>query len=371
LLSLAISFLAGFLGLRKVTDKIKEVIQKVRTTVDKAIDAAITWIVTKAKALFARLFAEGQPDDRTGEQKKRDKLAAIADAEKVLPAEDFDEDQVRGKLGPIKSRYRLLTLNLVVDSKSDQTETVHFTATASDEEKGQPKQVRLAAAVPVTLVPVDSWINLVGTTSHEQVTSSAVLKRRTAAGVETPVSFQTAKPEGGGSMRYSYRDENTVWARTNFSHGSKLVMPVGGGQFKLIPAKRGREVIREEFYGDSQTVRDTVKIAKLPSLLNFANPSEFFSEASAADEIRFGHKRDPATGKALVPVSAASSDHRPAIAEHWTNQGGNNAVQTTRETWNQSPATYRIISGRLNSSLGSGGATYTDGVGITFRGPGE
>jgi hypothetical protein len=70
-------------------------------------------------------------------------------------------------------------------------------------------------------------------------------------------------------------------------------------------------------------------------------------------------------------VSAASSDHRPAIAEHWTNQGGNNAVQTTRETWNQSPATYRIISGRLNSSLGSGGATYTDGVGITFRGPGE
>jgi len=65
LLSLAISFLAGFLGLRKVTDKIKEVIQKVRTTVDKAIDAAITWIVTKAKALFARLFAGGQPDDRT------------------------------------------------------------------------------------------------------------------------------------------------------------------------------------------------------------------------------------------------------------------------------------------------------------------
>jgi hypothetical protein len=53
LLSLAISFLAGFLGLGKVTDKIKEIIEKIRATVDKALDSVITWIVDKAKALFA------------------------------------------------------------------------------------------------------------------------------------------------------------------------------------------------------------------------------------------------------------------------------------------------------------------------------
>jgi hypothetical protein len=53
LLSLAISFLAGFLGLGKITDKIKEVIEKIRATVDKALDSVITWIVDKAKALFA------------------------------------------------------------------------------------------------------------------------------------------------------------------------------------------------------------------------------------------------------------------------------------------------------------------------------
>ena len=54
LLSLAISFLAGFLGLGKITDKIKEIIEKVRLKVDKAIDAVIAWIVDKAKALFAK-----------------------------------------------------------------------------------------------------------------------------------------------------------------------------------------------------------------------------------------------------------------------------------------------------------------------------
>lgn len=52
LLSLAISFFAGFVGLGKVTDKIKDVIEKVRASVDKAIDKAIAWIVDKAKKLY-------------------------------------------------------------------------------------------------------------------------------------------------------------------------------------------------------------------------------------------------------------------------------------------------------------------------------
>jgi len=60
LLSLAISFLAGFVGLGRVADKVREVVTKVRETVDKAIDTAITWIVTKAKALFAKLFGKGK-----------------------------------------------------------------------------------------------------------------------------------------------------------------------------------------------------------------------------------------------------------------------------------------------------------------------
>ena len=57
LLSLSVSFLAGFLGLGKITDKIKEVIEKVRISVDKAIDAAIAWIVEKAKGLFGKVKA--------------------------------------------------------------------------------------------------------------------------------------------------------------------------------------------------------------------------------------------------------------------------------------------------------------------------
>lgn len=65
LLSLVISFLAGFLGLGNITSKILAVIEKVRAVVDKALDTAINWIVTKAKALFAKLFGKKEkPDEK-------------------------------------------------------------------------------------------------------------------------------------------------------------------------------------------------------------------------------------------------------------------------------------------------------------------
>src|SRR5262249_20991540 len=62
LLSLAISFLAGFIGLGRVADKIMGVINKVRAPIDKALDALINWIVTMAKKLFAKVFGKDKKD---------------------------------------------------------------------------------------------------------------------------------------------------------------------------------------------------------------------------------------------------------------------------------------------------------------------
>jgi hypothetical protein len=52
IISLAISFLAGFLGLGNIASKVLAVVEKIRATVDKALDTAINWIVTKAKGLW-------------------------------------------------------------------------------------------------------------------------------------------------------------------------------------------------------------------------------------------------------------------------------------------------------------------------------
>jgi hypothetical protein len=54
LLSLAINLLAGFLNLGDIAAKVLAVIQRVRAAVDKALDAAANWIVSKAKAFLAK-----------------------------------------------------------------------------------------------------------------------------------------------------------------------------------------------------------------------------------------------------------------------------------------------------------------------------
>src|SRR5262249_24173023 len=123
LLSLAINFLAGFLGLGKVADKIMGVIQKVRAIIDKGIDALINWIVTMAKKLFAKVFGKGdKPDERTPEQKQADLTRALKDADTLQRKPGATENDIRAGLGPIKNRYKLTSLVLVVENKDQAKE---------------------------------------------------------------------------------------------------------------------------------------------------------------------------------------------------------------------------------------------------------
>jgi hypothetical protein len=91
LLSLAISFFAGFVGLGNVASKVMEVIKKVQTAVDKALDTAITWLITKAKALFASLFG-GKDKDGNDKKNANDlsetKPVAMAGASHTLKVKD-------------------------------------------------------------------------------------------------------------------------------------------------------------------------------------------------------------------------------------------------------------------------------------------
>lgn len=365
LLSLSISFLAGFLGLGRISSKVMDVVKKVRASVDKAIEAAVNWVIAKAKSVFTGMFKKDGPDMRTEEQKKKDKLAAIADAEKLVPPKDFNEEKALGKLPAIKKKYKLLSLDMVVDSKQGATETLHFAASASNAVSGKPLQTKIEPTGAVALVPEGSWIQ-VGS-EYEQVMYSKTLFRRKPSGEEIPVNFLTATTSGG-TKTHSYSKETEVWTRTKFSHGSKLAAPTGEAKFKLMPSVSG-DNIRSSFYKDTSSKHAAIKSGRKATLM--FNKTHFRSEGDASKEARFGFTKDPVSGKALVPWSKASADHEPAIAEHWTDIGGNNVNQNARESWNNSPNTYKIMSGQLNSSLKSRGTKYTQEVKINFRGPGE
>lgn len=139
-----IGFLAALIGLGGISAKIKGFITKVQTKVDQAIDKAIKKAVAYIKKLFGKLTGKNKDDKRTEQEKTRDKLAGIADAEKLVKAKGFSEKKVASKLGSIKKRYKLLTLDMVVDSKDAKTETLHFTASASTTVTGKPQKVVVA-----------------------------------------------------------------------------------------------------------------------------------------------------------------------------------------------------------------------------------
>lgn len=131
LLSLAISFLAGFVGLGKVTDKIMGVVNKVRATVDKALDTAINFIIGKAKALFASLFSKKDktPDARTDAQKMADMKAAVSEGQSIVSDKSTSKKKKDKGLKKLKSKYKLTNIELVSDAKAKETETVHIRAT--------------------------------------------------------------------------------------------------------------------------------------------------------------------------------------------------------------------------------------------------
>ena len=117
MLSIAISFLAGFLGLGNIASKIMEVIKKIQETVDKALDTAINWVVTKAKSLFAKLF--GKKDDKKDDKaldpdvKRRwdqGTTAAKAAAAKAKNPET-DKPKLDADLNAIRSQYQFKDLS--------------------------------------------------------------------------------------------------------------------------------------------------------------------------------------------------------------------------------------------------------------------
>ncbi len=118
ILSLAIGFLAGFIGLGNVSDKVKGVLETVRATIDKALDAVIKWIVTSAKKLFAKAFGkgkDGKTDERTSEAKAHDLRLAVEEGTVVADAHGDDLQAIRTKLAPIQRKYGLVKLDVAND----------------------------------------------------------------------------------------------------------------------------------------------------------------------------------------------------------------------------------------------------------------
>jgi hypothetical protein len=136
LLTLAINFLAGFLGLGGIAEKVMEIInKKVREPIDKALDKVVDWIVTTAKKLFAKLF--GKKDERTEEQKKADLDKAMAEGQPLLENRELDPQQLSQGLEKVRARYKLAVLTVVSESKTESEEVDYLHGAINPEVDGK------------------------------------------------------------------------------------------------------------------------------------------------------------------------------------------------------------------------------------------
>jgi phage-related protein len=151
-LPIAIGFLANYLGLGGFGHKVAEMVKKIQDRVEKAIESVIDWAINAGRSLLNALGLGGKPDDRTEIEKQRDLDAAIAEAETIAADQTVTDAKLRTEAHRIRKKYRLTTLALVQDSRTQASETVHFEGEINPKKQSRPAVVRLGGERQVTLI---------------------------------------------------------------------------------------------------------------------------------------------------------------------------------------------------------------------------
>ncbi|RKH40951.1 hypothetical protein D7X12_19550 [Corallococcus sicarius] len=149
LIPIVIGFLARLIGLGGISAKIREFITKVQAKVRAAVlgwlKKAFTWV----KKLFGG-GGKGKPDERTPEQKKADLAKALKEASDLLKAPKTSEAKIRKGLPAIKSKYKMTSLVLVVDSNEATKQVVHIEGAINPDDKTTPTPIPKDPNIRVT-----------------------------------------------------------------------------------------------------------------------------------------------------------------------------------------------------------------------------
>lgn len=112
LLTLVISFLARLAGLGRVSDAVKNVIDRIRAPLDRALDRVVAWIVAQARRLGRFVAQAGVPQDPN--ERLRLGLNTSEAAVNALTATNLTLSVVQPVLRGVAVRYAFTSLTAVV-----------------------------------------------------------------------------------------------------------------------------------------------------------------------------------------------------------------------------------------------------------------
>jgi hypothetical protein len=347
LLSLAISFLAGFLGLGNIADKVLAVIQKIRATVDKAIDTAIAWIVGKAKALFAKLFggkkdkAGGAPAGTVVEPFDMEgaphTLTVKTSASSVDIVMASNGGKLYSKIGALKTQIAAqkqmppARQQKIIGRLDDIAGQLDFNVM-----KTAFARTRGAAFTPVpmteefvrgyTLALVGKIVSLANNFGFKDLVAKAFLP--------DPLPDQRYIPDPVKSdIRGRLYERGSQWSSVRAAQvtagiaaidteiSAKIVGPIGSG---------------------------TPKTAVQPALTDMKKRGKVLDDAVIDDF-------QPATSYVSPRLGKYAVDHDPSLAEHWAKLGGNSSSDGDRHAAveGKSTITLDLVTRSFNSSKSS------------------
>lgn len=105
LLTLVISFLARIAGLGRVSDAVKNIIDRIRAPIDRALDRVVDWIVAQARRLGRFVAQAGVPQDP--QERLRLAVDAGTSAVNALSGSSIGQSLITPLLAPIRIRYGL------------------------------------------------------------------------------------------------------------------------------------------------------------------------------------------------------------------------------------------------------------------------
>jgi 5-methylcytosine-specific restriction endonuclease McrA len=108
MLTLVISFLARLVGLGRVSDAVRNIINRIRAPIDRALDRVVAWIVRQARRLGRAIAEAGLPRDP--QQRLRMGLNAAVSAIRRLPGNQVGRALLNPILSAVRTRYGFTSL---------------------------------------------------------------------------------------------------------------------------------------------------------------------------------------------------------------------------------------------------------------------
>jgi len=243
-----IGFLAALLGIGGVADKVKKIFQALSKPVMKAVDWVVGKIVGFGKKIWAKMRKGGK--DRSPEKKAKDLEKGLAAADK-LAAKRLPVEEIRDKLPAIRAKYKMTSLEIAVDEKTEARSVVHFTGEVNPRGSSpkrtipaDPKvqvddeiQVRSGskwALCKVTGV-TDTHLNYLGHDAVGKISGTLQL-----AGMNT--SWRKYRPEANYKTGAAFEAIRTLSTWSNFADARQVLSYRAHGSFNVPPGKNWHHI---------------------------------------------------------------------------------------------------------------------------------